>query len=161
MEPVIATERFRLRLFDDSDVDELYSLDSDSEAVHFLPGQPSRELAAKSILAFTDEYERSAGGMLSEVCRGGHVGWAVCQSTSRLRIGQQHRSHAHADEGMPHIRGPATTQSEWPAPPPQLQCIKCLSQNQAGGIQRSGKSEQPSSFGTCIKCRNLEGGQVA
>ncbi|MEM8946057.1 MAG: GNAT family N-acetyltransferase [Planctomycetota bacterium] len=75
--PIISTERCNLRLFEESDIDNLYSIYSDNEVMRFLPGDYSRDVAERHVAKFAEVFDER-----------GYTLWAVESSETVEIIGR-------------------------------------------------------------------------
>jgi RimJ/RimL family protein N-acetyltransferase len=90
--PVIKTERCSLRLFEQSDVDNLYTLYSDEQVMRFLPGAYSREVAEKHVVAFATVFEQRGFTLWAVESKGtgefiGRVGLWPLKGTDEVELG--------------------------------------------------------------------------
>lgn len=75
--PIIETSRLQLRLFEQSDVEQLYLLYSDPEVMRYMRGTRTRDQAEEHIRDFARQYEKT-----------GFTLWAVDQKTDGQLIGR-------------------------------------------------------------------------
>jgi len=75
--PIIETNRLQLRLFEQSDVEQLYLLYSDPEVMRYMRGTRTREQAEKHIQDFAQQYAKT-----------GFTLWAVEQKTDGQFVGR-------------------------------------------------------------------------
>ena len=75
--PILETNRLQLRLFEQSDVDQLHRLYSDPEVMRYMQGTRDRKQAEDHILAFAQQYARA-----------GFTLWAVEQKTDGQFVGR-------------------------------------------------------------------------
>lgn len=75
--PIISTERCNLRLFEESDIDDLHSLYSDKDVMRFLPGEYSRDVAERHVSAFAEVFDER-----------GYTLWAVNSNETGKLVGR-------------------------------------------------------------------------
>lgn len=89
---VLATQRCNLRLFENTDVENLYSLYSDSDVTQFLPGKRTRDVAEDHVNSFARQYENSWFTLWAVECNTsgefvGRVGLWPLDQTDEIELG--------------------------------------------------------------------------
>ena len=73
LDPVLETERLRLRLFEEADIDKLYQLYSDADVMRYLRGTRTRKDAEEHVFAFSNQFAKTGFTLWAVETKRNHV----------------------------------------------------------------------------------------